>query len=477
MKNVKEKSQWLTQSAWTLVRSESRELALPSAVVELSTLAPKIHGLPFAPKHIRGIAHINGEVMPCIDLAQLLGGKGNTGSEEALIISCDDRKVLLLVDQAVRQLTLTEADSEHISVMESEEDQDTVVLAEWTLGGSNIFLLDPVFLTHFAAQRRHSAGRPGLIADHDEGDPVLEQEQQLDNLYLYVGVGNQHFALPVLECREIVDLAKIAPIPGASEAICGLSLIRNVSYLVVDAAISLSISSDQRSQAVIVNVGDEQVLLAVAAIESVRAVARHQVRRVGGADALLSAVIEVPGEPLRAVISPSQLGNRIADMQRYIPDRANAGSEHVENIRTRRFLLVRWMSELFAMDLEGVDCLAPPTRVRPVNSDKFIGMINIDGDVLPVLESECFYGSKNDSKGGEADAEGFVIFVHKNLRFAVLLEQAEAIIDVDERDIQKSRAGGDDRFTATLRFNQQLISQISLQHFSALVQDNLESPE
>lgn len=473
MKSGEQGQQWLQQEAWTLVRSGSRYLALPSSVVELSTEAPKIHALPFAPRHIRGIAHLNGDVMPCIDLSQLLGGKGQAAQQEALVISCNERKVLLLVDQAIRQLTLQETDREQVSVMDGEGDQASVVLAEWTLDGQNIFMLDPGYLTHFAAQRRQRDGRPGLVADHDAGESLDEQTQELDNLYLYVRIAAQYFALPVLACREIVELGQIAPIPGASSAIRGLTLIRDASYLVVDAAQSLGISNGDQSQGVIVNVGDERILLALSAIESVRAVPRHQVRRVGEQQAMLSAVIEVPGEPLRAVVSPANLTHRIADLMRYIPASNHDSKDAAQQRRLLRYLLVRWQSELFALELSGVDCLAPPMRIKPVNSDKFAGMINVDGEVLPVIESECFYGTD----GQQADTEGFIIMTHQNLRFAVLLEQAEGIIDVDERDIQKSRAGGDDRFVATLRYNQQLISQISLQHFSALVNQNLESPE
>jgi|GEM_PF-5042846 len=476
MKSAESKNGWLQQAAWTLVRSGARYLALPSSVVALSTEVPTIHALPFAPAHIRGIAHLNGDVMPCIDLSRLLGARDAETQQEALVIVSDERKVIVLVDQAVRQLTIDGADREKISVMESE--QGGLVLAEWTLNDRNIFLLDPDSLTHFAAQRRQSAGRPGLVADHDAGEHVTGDADQLDNLFLYISVGSQHFALSVMACREIVELGDVSALPGADETIMGLTLLRDVSYLVVDAAACLRVEAAQQPQAVVVNVGNEKLLLAVTAIESVRAVPRHQLRRIGEQGALLSSVIEVPGEPLRAVIAPAQLSTRVPELMRYIPAGAADSAAEAAITRSHRYLLVSWQDELFALSLDGVEQLAPPMRVKPVNSEAFAGMINIDGDVLPVIDSEHFYGcSDGQSAQATKQYEGFVILMHQNLRFAVVLQQAEGIIDVDERDIQKSRAGGDARFTSTLRYNQQLVSELSLQHFSTLVNENLESPE
>ncbi|MDF1779986.1 MAG: chemotaxis protein CheW [Alcanivoracaceae bacterium] len=464
MKKNNRDSSLLTEHNWTLIESGGKRFAVPSSAVVRTAEIPKIHPIPYAPDHIKGIAHMDGDLMPCLDLSGVFSnGEGANVNAEVLVLSWHDRKVIMLIERAVLQINIDDEMRESITRMEQDADSVSAVVGEMTLQGGNVFLLDPTYLCSFSHKHREVSGRPGLVADHHNAEQLEGHDRGLENLFLYLSLADQVFAVPVLKCHEIIPLEKITKIPGADSKISGLTLVREASFLVVDTAACLGLEGCVSEQAVIVSEKGDAFLLAIENVNAVRAIANQHVRRVGSDNALISGVIEVPDEPLCAILSPSALYASIPNLHRFIPTSGRDERDNDIEQVWHRFLLVAWGDESYAIPLECIDNLSPLQRMRSINSDNFSGLIGAEGEVIPVLKSSVFYGDTSRP----ALLEGFIIVRQGSKRFAVELEQANSIIDVPAGDIQQSRSV-DSRYAATVKYNGQLVSLISLNDLATM---------
>ena len=464
MKKNNRDSSLLDEQSWTLIESGGKRFVVPSSAVVRTAEIPKIHPIPYAPDHIKGIAHMDGDLMPCLDLSGIFSnGQDAHENSEVLVLSWQGRKVIMLIERAVLQISIDDDMRQSITRMEQGAQSGSAVIGEMTLEASNVFLLDPTYLCSFSHKQREVSGRPGLVADHREADQIEGHDRGLENLFLYLSLSGQVFAVPVLKCHEIIPLEKITKIPGADSKISGLTLVREASFLVVDTAACLSLQAGASQQAVIVSEKGDAFLLAIESVNAVRAIANQHVRRVGSDQALISGVIEVPGEPLCAILSPSALYASIPNLHRFIPTSArDESASSIEQV-WHRFLLVGWGDESYAIPLECIENLSPLQRMRSIQSENFSGLIGAEGEVIPVLKSSVFYGDT-----GRPDAlEGFIVVRQGGKRFAVELEQAHSIIDVPDGDIQQSRSS-DARFTATVKYSGQLVSLINLDDLAAM---------
>ncbi|MDF1821146.1 MAG: chemotaxis protein CheW [Alcanivoracaceae bacterium] len=464
MKNDK-RSELLAQRTWTLVSVSGRQYGLPSANVIQSLRAPKIQAVPFVPAHVAGIAQVDGEILPCLDLARLFGAKvDDTVAGEALVIEHQDRRTVLLVDSAQRQVQLDDDDDDAIAALDGEQEEGQAVIGELRHGSSTVLLLDPASLSHFSAQRAPSQGRPGLVASQLETATDADPTENLDTLFLYVSINDQAYALRVTDVQEIVEIDAVAALPGAPPGLSGIALVRDNSHLVVDAGECLGLGHTGTQQAVIIPVSQGELLLAISGIDAVRAVARHQVRPVGDTGARLDAVIELPGEAVRAVINPQALVDAIHGVRQFVPAARRTEDSTREQEAILRFLVVMWGNERFALPLEKVQRLDPPATVRRVDSELFEGVINTGGDVVPVLHPQQFYGMAHQA----SELEGFMIIARDKVTYAVPLEHAEQIIDVPASALQRTQGTGDQRFCGSIRHGDSLISAVELSHFHQL---------
>ena len=463
MKNAN-KDTVLNATTWTLFTISGRGYALPSENVIQSIAAPRVQPVPFAPTHVAGIAQVDGEILPCVDLATLFQSrKEGEAAAEALVIEHQQRRTVVLEDSANRQITLDEEDRQSLSALDNAEEEAQAIIGELQQGGATILLLDPGYLSHFSAQRARSEGRPGLVATHADTSREAD-DQQLDMLFLYITINQQEYALRVTDIKEIVELETVSPLPGAPADVAGISLVRNSSHLVLDAGTCLGIGTVDGNQAVLVPVSQGELLIAVSGIDAVRAVARHHARPVGDSNARLDAVIEVPGEPVRAVINAQALVDAVPGVAQFVPASRHHDKEQAAQEESFRFLVVQWGNERFALPLEKVLRLDPPAAIRRVDSELFEGVISTGGEVVPVLDAHQFYGLEHN-----ADAlEGFMIIARDDVMYAVPLEHAERIIDVPESAIQRTQGTGDQRFCGSIRFEDGLISAVELSHFTQL---------
>lgn len=96
----------VSQRAKLLVRCRSWLCALPlSEVVETLRLLP-LRPVAGAPPFVRGLTLLRGELVPVVDLGQLLGDSAGPPGRRLVVVRAGGRRLALAVDEVTRVISL-----------------------------------------------------------------------------------------------------------------------------------------------------------------------------------------------------------------------------------------------------------------------------------------------------------------------------------------------------------------------------------
>lgn len=454
----------MTDVLWTVIRVGSQVFALPSSAVMQAMATPSIFPLPFAPSHIVGMAHVDGDVLPCVALDVAFGQSTEAGAHrgESIVLHHDGRRVLILADTVMRHVQLSEEALQGLRQLDGDEDDlRHAVVGELALEGDSVFLLDAAYLAGFSSRHRDQDGRPGLVDSADEDAQADHQQAEDEDTFLYLTIAGQHYAVGVDRVSEIVDLEHVSAVPGAPSLVRGLTLVRGASYVVLSSARWLALpGGDLPAFAIMLHTRVGMVLLDVDSVDDVMVVPRSAVRTMHEAEAVIAAVIEHDDGIVRGILNVDAIGKGADDLARYIPEQRDLRDEATREVQ-ESFLMVRWQDELFAISLPDVLRLEEDCPVQAVDSDLYSAVCSFDGDTLPVLRPEFFYGL-NDS--GMA-REGYIVLQVDQTRYAVPLQNAERIIAARQRDVQRRGSLGDERFAGTVRYRDALVTLVNMNFF------------
>jgi purine-binding chemotaxis protein CheW len=145
------------QSTSVISRVGGRHCALPLAhVVETLRLGP-VEPIAGAPPYVLGVATIRGELVPVVDLAQLLG-IGGAQPARLVTVDVDDRRVALAVDAVIGVRDID--DEEHDLPPLLRDAAADVVASVGRLDGQLLLVLQAAHLVPDAVWDRVTAGVP-----------------------------------------------------------------------------------------------------------------------------------------------------------------------------------------------------------------------------------------------------------------------------------------------------------------------------
>lgn len=450
---------------WTLMRIGGQHYALPSKDIIQVIPAPLRFPLPYAPAHIVGMAHFDGDILPCVAIDAVLSDADQQADyKQCAVIGHGGRRALIMAQTVLRQLDLSAADI-HVIEQDREAEHDSAIVGEVSINGQSVFLLDGSYLVQFSASREQQAGRPGLIDNVDDFTNTESSEQQL---FLHVSICGQAYAIDVGLIREIVDIEQVALIPGAPEPIRGLAGIRGQSHLLLSSQRWLGLDGDGVPQvAVAVETAAGLVLLDAGQIEAVSGASASVIKPLDDDAGRVCGVIQQPGQPLRGILNIAALPRQVPDLPRYIP-RVEGHQVEAATEATSSFLLVRWDEELFALPLADVVRLEQSGHVRRLDHDVFEAVLNFDGDSIPVIRDAVFYGMEANN----SHRDGYLILQADDHPYAAPLQHADRIIEVTTRQVMRTAVQRDGRFLGTLRHGDALVSLINPAFFRQQAEDS-----
>jgi len=421
--------------------------ALPAQEVAEVIRVPAVARLPKSPKALMGLANLRGSVVAVVSLSAMLGhppaAVGNaaraiilSGSSPAALV-VDAVKGLVSAEAArieTRQGELTADPGEALAGMfpiDTEEDVagDEVV---------RILDIDKMLSREFG----RAEARPALST---RGTTVLmrEAEDRSEGLALVTfEVGGQEYALPLEQVQEIVAMpASVATVPRADAVLLGIVAHRDslVPLLSLRALLGFSgVDTSAREKVIVTPIGGMLVGLVA---DRMRAVIRADpdliepsppmlAARAGGESRIASMFRAEGGRRLISILSPDQLFRE--DVMRWLQASSGvavsaATAALPDNTETAEFLVFRVGAESFGLPISAVDEVARvPDRIfRLPNAPEFLeGLVNLRGEVLPVIDQRKRFGLAADDGGGRR----LVVVRSQRHRAAVIVDDVSELL-------------------------------------------------
>lgn len=360
------------------VAAGGERLAMPADEVVEVAPAPVTTRLPHAPAGLRGLANVRGSVVPVVSLAELLGRK--VGKESRLVLLGGAKPVGLLVDE--------------VSALRHE------------VGSARLIEPRPLLEATFAGLARN-LGRTSTPIDR-AGDAAAGGVASV--ALLAFSVAGQEFGLPLDETREVLRVpAEIAALPHGRQAVVGTAAHRDRLVPLLDLRVLLGLGEGARGdqpRVLLTHIGRHLVGLLVDSVDAVLHVPETSIDPLptvlarDAAEARIQAICRLDGgKRLISVLS----SERLLDDQMTVR-LTQEGSHDMRSATTsggdeENILLFTLGDDAFGLPISAVREVTrrPEQLTRLPRSPAFVdGIMNLRGQVLPVIDQRRRFGSDAD---------------------------------------------------------------------------------
>jgi purine-binding chemotaxis protein CheW len=369
---------------------------------------PNLTCMPLAPRSLLGLANLRGGVLPVLSLRRFLGLRDPPFDEATRVIVINrDVPVGLVVDRIkdLVALPIDQIDNDKVAAGSTDpESLRGVVKAEE--GEATIKILNPERLLRDEFARAGVSGaRPTNRVSISSGPDAAEAELQQQVSLVSFDLGQQEYALPLEQVREIIPLpAQVTEVARAETAVLGVVTLRDRLLPLVSLRALLGLPNDgqreQRSKVVVLSLGGSSVGMVADRTREILRIAPSLIDPApvlltrGGGDAEITAICRLDdGKRLVAVLSPERLFR--SDLTRRVlsessdegdeRDSQESGSEMADE----QFIVFRLGEQEYGLAIGAVDEVAwPPDHItRLPKAPAFIeGVMNLRGSVVPIVD-------------------------------------------------------------------------------------------
>ena len=236
---------------------------------------PAITKVPDAPDYVLGVICLREQVLPLVDLTQILQVQGVGGSrqpEMVVLVSFGDTAIGVVVDRIQEILrvapeallpapqTLSENESDHL--------EGVILRGERMVGLLNVMRI----ITGDDQAKIASLGQ-GLGLRDSKAVEVVDQEE-----LVVFQLGAERYAMKLQEVREVIMVGQITPVPRAPQFVEGVLNLRGEVMPVVDLRTRFGLERGERNRLtriLICAIGGVWTGLVVDAVDEVRPVDRR----------------------------------------------------------------------------------------------------------------------------------------------------------------------------------------------------------
>lgn len=395
--------------------------ALPAEHVLEVIHVPAVARVPHSPPSLLGIANLRGTVLPLVGLRELLGWSEpsaaaattkaivlDAGTQLALAVDSVDALVAIAEDRIeTRESELAADRGEALSgAFRRASHGDAVKILHIEQ------LLETAFTQQARARRTPRGGRraAGDAPRSVEADPAAATLITFD-------VAGQEFALELHAVQEILPVpAVVMAVPRAEALVLGVTSVRDRLLPLISLRALLGFPPagrfDGREKVVVMKVGGAQVGLVAdqarailsAPPSAIDAVPPVLAARTGG-EARLKAIYRADeGRRLVSILMPEQIFRE--DVMRRLGHEAQSEGSRAASTDSRAmeqtFLVFRLGGDEFGLPIDAVDEVGevPSQVTRLPKTPKFLeGVVNLRGDVLPVIDQRRRFDMPASSEG------------------------------------------------------------------------------
>lgn len=261
-------------------------------------------------------------------------------------------------------------------------------------------------------------------------------------LYGSFHLGQTELALPVAALQEVVNYpAAVTPVPLAPDHLLGLFNLRGTLIPIVDLRRLLHLPDDgvrATSKIAIVELGDMRVGLlfdTTGDILRVPAAQRIAFERADHAAPVICGALKLnDGERILQILSAAALLG-LPDVPQ-LHHRAGAAERRARQAQRRQTVSFRVAGAHLALPMAAIQEIirVPAMHPSPLADEICIGMLNLRGTTVPVLDFARFMGlTRNDAAtptdpGTVADERRIVVFSQQDVHVGLLVDEVRSIV-------------------------------------------------
>ncbi|CAN1560685.1 chemotaxis protein CheW [Limnohabitans sp. B9-3] len=437
-----------------------------SKVLDILPVTP----LPYAPADVEGLVNVAGAVYLKVDLAARLGMGARSADPNGnlLVVTAQKDTVVVQVDRVFNKITL---ESDAIKLYD-EGDANALVRGEFLLPDGMVLLLNEASL---GLQNMEPEGVPegggGLVGQLEVTNAAQAAELVSNDMpTVTVQDGGESYAFHMEDVLEIVEIRDLTVLPGAGAEVEGLMQLRGTALLVLSLSKLLKCAPTVAPKFVlVVAVHGARLGISVADMVGIERYEKDILQAITGGDSQLEGYLPGYGALEGRMTGLVALGGLVSldDMtrlRRYLiqhgVDMATMSEKELKSVR--RLLSFRLGDERCALPLALVDRVEEYGSAvnLPQGDDSLAGVVQIKGEVAPVLDMRDMLGIKGK------DTSAYVVVRIQGAAWALVVDKVDRVIEIAEKDITPVRTSQNDYLTEVGRLDGELISLLSLEPLS-----------
>ena len=440
-----------------------------SKVLDVLPVTP----LPYAPADVEGLVNVAGAVYLKVDLAARLGMGERSADPNGnlLVVTALKDTVVVQVDRVFNKISL---EPEAIKLYD-ESDSDALVRGEFMMPDGMVLLLNEASL---GLQNMEPVGVPegggGLVGQLEVTNAAQATELVNNDMpTVTVQDGNETYAFHMEDVLEIVEIRDLTALPGAGVEVEGLMQLRGSALLVLSLSKLLKCEPTTAPKFVlVVAVHGSRLGISVADMVGIERYEKDILQTITGGDSQLEGYLPGYGAWEGRMTGLVALGGLVSlesmtHFRRYLiqhgVDMAAISEQEMKSVR--RLLSFRLGDERCALPLSLVDRVEEYGSAvnLPQGDDSLAGVVQIKGEVAPVLDMRDMLGIKGK------DTSAYVVVRIQGAPWALVVDKVDRVIEIAEKDITPVRTSQNDYLTEVGRLDGELISLLSLEPLSRAV--------
>jgi purine-binding chemotaxis protein CheW len=421
--------------------------------------------LPFVAPEVEGLVNISGRVIPqiCVAIRLNLGTGMSAGEGAVMLLTAAERLCACRVSKVVAKITIEEESVSRCAVAEA--GQDRLLAGEFTWNGRLVILLDPSAMMMEQGERLGSdSDGNGLLAD--VATDVLVAEKNLANEFSCVlfSCCNELFAFRFDDVAEVVESGQITALPGAPPEMVGLLLLRGFPLPVVSMqALLFGGSGKSTPYTLVVDLNGCPMGLQVERVLGIQRFPVGSLRPLLEEQSLLEGFVTTKDNRLVGLIRFAAFSEpeRLAAWRPFLIAADSAAAATTGQVaQTERVLMFRQGREMMAVPLASVERIeeySEPTETPGSGSSSICGVIQVQGNVTPVVRLERLTGV------AAGTPSAYLIMREGEGRIAVPVEKVEKVVNLRGQDIDPVRSGQNNLLSGVGKYEGTLVSLICVE--------------
>lgn len=416
---------------------------------------PQIVHLPKAPDHVEGLANLRSNILAVINGRRKFGlpRAENTDETRVVVLDFHGCKLGYVVDRVSEVITVNAEEIEEIAAEKDGQEKFLKGVAKLNNGQRLVMIIDPAYL--FGREEKDIAANNKRLAGVEENARRYTQEAESQAAvkikeFVNFRVAREDYAVPIEHVQEIVHVpSAINRVPNAPGYVDGLFSLRNRILPVVNIRSLYGLDQsdfDERSRIVVVKIKHSgQTLTVGLAVDAVNEVLRVSPEAIAPVPDLLrtkktseiTGVCKSKSQGLVYILDPANLFS-LEEMAEFTSQNIDSEEEIQNTVQSsdEEQLVTFWLDgEEFAAGITQVqEIIRVPQVVRvPKAPDYIEGVINIRGDIIPVIDLR----KKFDLSHYDRDEQSRIVVINLDgQRTGLIVDSAREVVKISCSNIE-----------------------------------------